>query len=207
MTRLAPLVAFLLLSGTAKAAGQLAIEARVGYLDRRLADNGVVERQAGVVAGGALGLATARLHLMIGADGGALAAQTANTPDVDVGRATLGVAFVAAPWVRLRADLHGVVFVSEAGSQRWILPRFGVELRARFTSLPGAAYFAGAATLDPSTNGPRAKGGVGVRAGVEGGTPVVRGFVQYQIDRLSFRQGTGREEQWGEVVAGLRLTP
>lgn len=209
MRRTGVALSLLIIGGATSAAAQLTLEAKAGYLDRRLADAGIVEHQSGVIAGGAVGFAAPGISIMIGADAGKLAGRTRDTPDVDFGRVTIGavVATAAAPWIRLRADIAAAVYVSPAGAQRWILPRLGLEVRAPFASIPGAVYFAGAATLGASSNGPPASGGLTVRAGVEAGPPRVKAFGQYQLDRLSFSAAAQRQEQWGEIAVGLRINP
>jgi hypothetical protein len=109
---------------------------------------------------------------------------------------------------RASAGVVTSVFVTSLGAQRWILPRLGLEVRAPFTSIPATAYFAGAALLGPSSNVlTQPRRGLAMRAGVAGPTAPVAAFLEYHLERLTFEPGAAREEQRGEVRAGVRITP
>lgn len=208
MTRVTLLAAIALSGLPAVTRAQLTLDARAGHFDRRLSDQGAVERQSGLIAGGSVGLATRVVIISLGAAGGKLSAQSPATPDTDYGRLTADAAVVVAPWMRLHAEMAASVFVSEAGAQRWILPRVGLEIRAPFASIPVTAHLTGSASLGASTNAAtRTKGGIGIHGGVEAGTGTVAVVLQYQLQRVSFELGSGREEQWGEIAFGVRIRP
>ncbi len=206
MTRAVPLIATAILSFVASAEGQLSVSGKVGYLDRRLSDRGIVERQAGAVGGGVVTLVSGRVAVSITASGGRLSAQTRDTPDVDYGGIT-GEVFVApTKWLALYGGARLSAYVSSLGTQRWILPRVGAELRAPFASIPGKVFLRVAALVGTTTNGPTsASGGAIIGGGLAVGRGKFRFFADYQLERLNFTTGDAREEQWGEVSAGVRV--
>ncbi|HWP38341.1 MAG TPA: hypothetical protein VNL18_12390 [Gemmatimonadales bacterium] len=189
-------------------AAQVTLQANAGFLDRRLSDGGAVEQQAGFIAGGGIALGMGRVAFSLSAVGGKLRAPTDRlTEDADYTRIAGELTVPLAPPVALSAGVVGSVFVTRVGAQRWITPRVSLELRAPFTSIPATAYFAGSAIVGPSTNAAASpKGGMAIRAGVAGRPPVAL-FVEYQLERLAFEGIAPRQEQRGEVLVGIRITP
>lgn len=186
--------------------GQVSLGGSVGYLDRRLSLSGAVEHQAGLVGGAdvVLGLSVARVSLSVG--GGKLSSKTADTPDVDYGRLYGELAIAPTPWFAIYGGAGISAFVSAIGSQRWILPRIGAELRPAFVSIPAEVYLRGAALLGASTNSPTgSSGGLAFQGGLLAGRGRLRFFVDYEFERLNFDASAAREEQRGEVRTGLRI--
>ena len=186
--------------------GQVSIGGSVGYLDRRLSVLDAVEHQAGVVGGAdvVLGLNVVRVSLSAG--GGKLSSKTTGTPDVDYSRLSGELAFAPAPWFSIYGGVNISAFVSAIGSQRWILPRIGAELRPAFASIPAEVYLRAAALVGASTNSPTgSSGGLTFRGGLVVGRGRLRFFADYNFERLNFDAAAAREEQRGEVKAGLRV--
>jgi len=189
-------------------AAQVTLQVGGTYLDRRLADGAAVERQAGMLAGGGIRIALKSVAFTVSGNAGTLTAKTARTPDADYARLGAELSAALAPWFAASVGIAASVYVTPVGAQRWILPRVGAELRLPFASIPGTAYLAGAALVGPTSNAlVPARGGTDIRAGVSGGPSRVSVFAEYHLERLRFETGVAREEQRGEVTAGLRITP
>lgn len=190
----------------AAAAGQLTIGGRAGYLDRRLSQAGAIEHQAGIVGGITAGLQIRTVSLSLEAEGATLAAQRTGTPDADYARLAAGIALAPSPWVALEAGVSAAVYVSDLGSQRWVLPQVGLEFRAPFRSLPGHAYLGGHAIVGPTTNAQVTPGpGLAVRGGVTVQAGPVALVAEYRLERLSFAEASARQEQSGAVLGGVRV--
>ena len=197
-----------LMCGVTPAAAQVTFRANAGYLDRRLADGATVERQAGMIGGGALTFGANVVAITVSGLGGKLTAKVPSAEDADYARVTGDVTVALAEFLAASAGLAASVYVTPLGAQRWILPRLGLELRAPFRSIPATAYFAGAVLLSPKTNAlSRARGGTDVRAGFATTPAPVGIFVEYHLERLKFAAAIGREEQRGEILAGFRVAP
>ena len=204
MHRALPALAMLL--GTVSLAeAQVAVHGRLGFLDRRLAESGVVERQSGLVGGGGLTLSLSRVRVTVVGIGGKLSAKTAATPDVDYARLDADVSVLVVPWLAVTGGLKTSVYVSSAGAQRWILPRVGAELRVPFNHLSAHAYIAGSALVGASTNSVTAPGtSMQLRTGVRGGPRRFQFFAEYELQRLNF--ATGRQEQSGALWVGVGVS-
>lgn len=193
----------------APARAQLTVSGAVGVLDRRLSESGTIERQDGLVGGAGVALTRGPMGLAVAFVGGKLMAKTGNTPDADYGRIAAAVTVRTTPWLVFEAGVSASVFASPLGSQRWILPRVGVSIEVPLASVPARLHFAAAAIVGASTNGQAAaSGGLAARAGVVGGRGTVCFLAEYELERLTFSNaglqgGAGREEQRGEVRAGL----
>jgi hypothetical protein len=187
-------------------AAQLSIGGRAGYLDRRLSQGGAIERQAGVLGGVTAGLQIRVVSLSLEAEGATLAAQSPGTPDADYARLAADLAVAPSPWVALEAGVSAAVYVSDLGSQRWVLPHVGLEFRAPFRNLPGYAYLGGHAIVGPTTNAQVTPGaGIAVRGGVAIHPGPVALVAEYRFERLSFEEPSTRQEQSGAVLGGVRI--
>ena len=208
MNRPAALPLVLLLCWATPATAQLTLRLNAGYLDRRLAEGAAVERQAGIIGGGAITYGTRSLAVTVSGGGGQLRAKSPTADKADYARITGELTVALAEWLAASAGVAASVYVTPVGAQRWILPRIGIELRAPFASIPATAYFAGAVLLSPNTNAlVRTRGGTDVRAGFATTPSPVGVFLEYHLERLQFAATAGREEQRGEVLAGLRISP
>ena len=95
---------------------------------------------------------------------------------------------------------------SPAGFQRWVFPRVGAELTVPFSGIAGQVYASGTTLVAGTSNTVLVPDtGVHVRAGVTGGGSRLSFFAEYHLERLRF--DVGRQEQWGEVSFGLRISP
>jgi hypothetical protein len=185
---------------------QIVLVGRAGLMDRRLSDGGVVEHQGGVVAGAGLTLRRGPIALELIVSGGNATAKTAGTPDVDFSGVVAEASLSLTSWASITAGAAGSVYVSPLGSQRWILPRLGARLDLPFAGFPGLVYVAGAAIVGGSTNAATgSSGGLTVRAGVQAGRGRAAFFGEYQLERLELPASSGRLEQRGEAVGGMRL--
>lgn len=203
-----PLTGLVLLAALARpAVGQVMLQAHAGLVDRRLSDQGGIERQQGLVVGGALGARVSRFQASVGLDGGRLRAKTGATPDTDYGCLTAEATIQPAPGIGFTAGVVVQAYGSPLGTQRWILPRVGLDLSLPFTGVPGRAYLSAFALLGPSGTGVVVPtGGAAVRAGAELGSRAAV-VVEYRLERLGFASGLARDEQRGEMFAGLRFRP
>ena len=194
-----------LLATASVAEAQLTVRGQIGSLDRRLEDAGAVERQTGMVAGGGVAFSIARFSITAVAVGGTLSAKTDATPDVDYARIEADAEILTVPWLVLFGGAEISVFVSPGGAQRWVLPRFGAELRPSFNNLPAYAFVRGSAIVGASTNSSTPPGtSAEFRAGVRGGSDRFQLFAEYELQRLVF--ATAREEQLGALWLGLDLS-
>ena len=188
------------------AEGQVSLGGTVGYLDRRLTVRDAVEHQAGVVVGADVILGLNVVRVSLGASGGKLSPKTTDTPEVDYGRLSGEVEIAPAPWFALFGGANISAFVSALGSQRWILPRIGAALHPEFTSIPADVYLRAAALIGASTNSPTgSSGGMAFQGGLVVGRGRVQFLVNYEFERLNFDAAAARDEQRGEVKAGLRF--
>jgi hypothetical protein len=182
---------------------QLSLSAELGYLDRRLVQGGVVERQTGVLAGGGVAFAAGRFGVEVAALGGTLSPKGSGATDADYARLSGLVALGVTQWLALVGGVEASVFASPLGSQRWVLPRVGGELRGPLAGLPAQVHIAASALVGGSTNAPEPlKSGAVVRAGVTGGRRF-QIYARYQLERLNFG-GAARNEQHGIVTVGAR---
>jgi hypothetical protein len=188
------------------AQAQVSLGGSLGYLDRRLTVLGAVEHQAGMVGGVEVVLSANVLRLSLSGGGGKLSAKTAVTPEVDYGRAAGEIAVVPVPWFALCGGVGMSAFVSDIGTQRWILPRIGAEVRPAFASIPAEAYARGAVIVGATTNSPvSSSGGLSLQGGLLVSLGRLQVFVDYQLERLNFDAGDRREEQRGEIASGFRF--
>lgn len=186
--------------------GQIGVGGSVGSLDRRLSSTGAVEHQAGTVARADVVLSLNVVRVSLSAGGGKLSAKTTDTPDVDYGRFSGELALAPAPWFAFFGGASVSAFVSAIGSQRWVLPRFGAELRPEFANIPATPYLRAAALLGASTNSPTgSSGGLAFQGGLVVGRGRIQFSIDYELERLSFDVAEAREEQRGEIRAGLRV--
>ncbi|HXV87117.1 MAG TPA: hypothetical protein VD793_10475 [Gemmatimonadales bacterium] len=198
--------AVLFLAWPAPAAAQVVLQAGPGYVDRRLLDGAGVERQAGMMGAASIIAGGGAVAVTISGTGGKLTAKSPGTPDADFAGLTADLTLALAPWLAVLGGVGASVYVSPLGGQRWILPRLGVELRAPFASLPATAYFAGSALLGARTNADSpARGGVDVRAGFHTRPDPVGIYAEYHLERIRFAASSGRQEQRGEIRAGVRV--
>ena len=185
---------------------QIAVGARAGYLDRKLTVQSNVEHQAGMVGGLDIALRAAVVRLSVHGGGGKLSAQSTTTPDVDYGRLEGNLFIAPVPWLGFGGGVNVSAFVSDLGPQRWILPRVGAELRPAFAGIPAEAYVRGLLIVGATTNSPIApSGGLAVGGGLAIDVAKLQIFLDYQLERLNFDAGLGREEQRGEIAAGARF--
>jgi hypothetical protein len=195
-----------LLSMVPTLAAQVTFSAYVGHLERRLSDGAALEHQRGVIVGGSATMEVKRVAFQLTGAGGKLTAQTAGTPDVDYARVVGQLRVSPVPWLVLSSGTSVAAYVSPAGTQRWVLPQLGAELRIPFNNIPASAYAGGSAILAGSTNGPAGlSGGMILRTGATVGVGQFRAFVAYELERLNFDPVALRQEQRSERAAGLRL--
>ena len=190
---------------SAPCAAQVAFFGQVSHLDRRLREQGRVERQAGVIGGGGVEFGVPILRLSVSAAGGTLAAESEQTPDLEYGRIE-GNLRVGVGWIGLVGGVRLIGYRSPAGFQRWVFPRVGAELAVPFSGIAGQVYASGTTLVAGTSNTVLVPDtGVHVRAGVTGGGSRLSFFAEYHLERLRF--DAGRQEQWGEVSFGLRISP